>query len=158
MLCEKCKKNEACYHSTLIVNGNSKSTHLCADCAKKEGVMKDNSNKFFKNFFKDFNDSFNFDFDKLDNLFCPTCNMNFGDFKANDFLGCPDCFDFFKEDFEDLKDDDKIEFSTPKKTKEEQELDRLKDQLKTAINEERYEDAADINKQIKNYKSKHNLN
>lgn len=155
MLCDKCKKNEACYHSTLIINGNQKSTHLCTECAKKEGVMKDN--KFFKNFFKDFNDRFNEQMKKLDNLLCPTCNMSFDDFKNNDFLGCPDCFDVFKEDLEDFADD-KIEFRTPQKSKEEIELDKLKQQLKNAIDEERYEDAGDITKQIKNYKQKHNLN
>lgn len=117
--------------------------------------MKDN--KFFKNFFKDFNDRFNEQIKKLDNLLCPTCNMSFDDFKNNDFLGCPDCFDVFKEDLEDFADD-KIEFRTPKKSKEETELDKLKQQLKNAIDEERYEDAGDITKQIKNYKQKHNIN
>lgn len=155
MLCEKCKKNEACYHSTLIINGNEKSTHLCSECAKKEGVMK-NDNKFFKNFFKDFDERFDMQFNKLSNLLCPTCNMSFDDFRNNDFFGCPDCFDVFKEDLEDLSDN-KIEFRTPKKSKEELELDNLKQQLKNAINEERYEDASDINKQIKKYKQKHNI-
>ena len=39
MLCDKCKKHEACYHSTLVINGEVKSTHLCEECATKEGVL-----------------------------------------------------------------------------------------------------------------------
>ena len=157
MLCQNCKKKEACYHSTLIVNGNSQSTHLCADCAKKEGV-NNNQTKFFEEFFKDFDNIFNANFNKINEFFCPSCNINFNDFRLNRFLGCPDCFDVFKSDLERLiEDDDKIEFNTPKKTKEQIEIDELTTKLKSAIKDERYEDASDYNKRIKALKEKYNL-
>lgn len=35
MLCDKCKKNVATYHSQTIINGVESSEHLCSECAKK---------------------------------------------------------------------------------------------------------------------------
>lgn len=153
MKCEKCKINEACYHSTLIVNGREQSTHLCNDCAKKEGVLDSNKN-FFKDFFNEFNDVFNREFD---DFFCPSCNIGFNQFRSKGFLGCPDCFDVFKSDLENfinLNNEDKITFNTPKKCKEEIELEKLQEKLNKAIKDERYEDATDINKKIKEIKNK----
>lgn len=162
MLCQKCKQKEAVYHSTLIVNGQSQTTNLCEDCARSEGYLKD-TNEFFNNFFKEFDSMFSQSI--FDGLFCPSCNTNFTDFKNHKFLGCEDCFDVFKNDVDALLngfstriDDDKIEFNTPKKSKDEQKLEELKASLQNAIKDERYEDAADINKQIKNLQNKINNN
>ena len=159
MLCEKCKQNEACYHSTLIVNGAKTSTNLCADCARKEGLMKDETKDFFDNIFDNFNSFFNMN--GLDDFICPTCQTNFNEYRLNNFLGCPDCFSNFKKDLLDILeeknnkiDDEKIEFCTPKKTKEEKQLDDLQSQLASAIKDERYEDAGEINKKIKELKNK----
>lgn len=149
MLCEKCKKNEACYHSTIIINGQSESTHLCNECAKKEKLI-DNDTNFFKNFFNDFNDIFN---SKLDDFFCPSCSLGFNQFRSRGFLGCPDCFDVFKHDLESIvntsPNKEEITFNTPTKSKEEKQLADLKEKLDKAIKDERYEDASDYNKKIK---------
>lgn len=158
MLCEKCKKNEACYHSTLIVNGVSQSTHLCEECAKKEGLMKGSSQEFFKDFFNEFNDMFNTNL--LDDFFCPSCNIGFNQFRKRGFLGCDDCFDVFKKDIESLlnfkTEKEEITFNTPNKSKEEKQIEDLQEKLKYAIKEERYEDASDYNKKIKELKNKLN--
>lgn len=159
MLCEKCKQNEACYHSTLIVNGAKTSTNLCETCARKEGFMKDETKDFFDHIFDGYKSMF--DMDSLSDFVCPSCKTNFDDFRLNNFFGCPDCFSTFRQDAMDLLnrampefDDEKIEFRTPKKSKEEMELDELKEQLNSAIKDERYEDASDINKKIKELKNK----
>jgi len=148
MLCDKCKKNEACYHSTIIINGHSESTNLCSECAKEEKVLDNNVN-FFKDFFNEFNDVFNAE---LDNFFCPSCSIGFNQFRRKGFLGCPDCFDVFRQDLENvvnLKQKDEITFNTPTKSKEEKHLADLQEKLDKAIKDERYEDAGDYNKQIK---------
>lgn len=158
MLCEKCKQNEACYHSTLIVNGAKTSTNLCEACARKEGFMKNETKDFFDSIFNDYKSIF--DEDILSDFVCPSCNLNFDEFRLNNFLGCPDCFSSFKKDALDCIngkakfDDEKIEFCTPKKSKEEKELEDLTAKLNSAIKDERYEDAGDINKKIKELKNK----
>lgn len=161
MLCDKCKINKACYHSTLIVNGESKSTHLCEKCAEKEGVFNKHS-IFEDDIFDKFRTFTNFlGFDDFDDKVCPTCNWTLRQFKDRGILGCADCYNAFEEEIEDIvkriqpyveNKFDKIEFNTETKKEDltkEQKLISLKEDLQKAIKEERYEDASVINKEIK---------
>ncbi|MBQ7880698.1 MAG: hypothetical protein IJ358_02520 [Clostridia bacterium] len=158
MLCDKCKTREACYHSTLVVNGEVKSTHLCEKCAEKEGVF----NKTYNSIFDEFRSLTNFlGFDDFEDKYCPKCNWSLRQFKGSGMLGCGNCYDAFEEEIEDIvkriqpysenKLDD-IEFKveeTKKNLSKEQKLVNLKADLQKAIKEERYEDAGVINKEIK---------
>ena len=158
MLCDKCKTREACYHSTLVVNGEVKSTHLCEKCAEKEGVL----NKTYNSIFDEFRSLTNFlGFDDFEDKVCPNCHWTLGQFKHSGILGCANCYDAFEEQIEDIvkriqpygqhKLDD-IEFKVEQKKTEltkEQKLVNLKADLQKAIKEERYEDAGVINKEIK---------
>ena len=149
MICDKCKQKDAVYHSTLIINGVSESVHLCEDCARREGKIGGNTTDIFDEFFNSFDDAFSKDI--FDGFFCPSCSSSFTDFKNNGYIGCKDCFDVFKHDIDDLFNfftpkfkkglpkfkDEKIEFNTPKKTKEELEIEKLQAKLATAIKEER---------------------
>ena len=155
MFCQNCNKKEAVYHATTILNGVEESCHLCEECAVQAGKMR-STDEIFKTFFKSFNDFF--EQDVFDNLFCPTCNNSLTDFRNHNFLGCEDCFDFFKTDLNALtnigRKNDKIEFRTPQKSPDEEKLEELKLSLQKAIKDERYEDASDINKQIKKLQQK----
>ena len=155
MKCDKCS-NQAVYHSTVIINGNSQSTHLCEECAKKEGVFNQ-TNQFFDDFFESFNNFM--PGNSLFDILCPSCSSSFVDFRKNHYLGCEDCYSTFRNRAEDFINsnkemDNKIEFRTPQKTKEDVEIEKLTSQLNKAIQEERYEDASDINKKIKAIKNK----
>lgn len=158
MLCDKCKTNEACYHSTLIVNGETKSTHLCEKCAEKEGVF----NKTYESIFDQFRSLTNFlGFDDFDDKNCPNCHWSLKQFKNTGLLGCNNCYDAFEDEIEDIvkriqpyseNKIDNIEFRTEEDKKsltKEQKLMDLKADLQKAIKEERYEDAGAINKEIK---------
>ncbi|MBO5910101.1 MAG: hypothetical protein J6Q15_01185 [Clostridia bacterium] len=158
MLCDKCKKYEACYHSTLVVNGDVKSTHLCEKCAQKEGVF----NKMHNSIFDEFRSLANFlSFDDFDDKYCPECNWSLKQFKNSGMLGCDKCYNAFEDEIEDIVkriqpfDENKIndvEFNvetTSKKVTKDQKLINLKIDLQKAIKEERYEDAGVINKEIK---------
>ena len=157
MLCDKCKKHEACYHSTLAINGEVKSTHLCESCAKEEGVFKKRYS-----IFDEFKTLTNFlGFDDFEDKVCENCNWTLRQFKNTGLLGCSKCYNVFEDDILDIvkriqpdtqNKFDKIEFNVESKKQEltkEQELDSLKQDLQKAIKEERYEDAGVINKKIK---------
>ena len=159
MKCDKCKVNEACYHSTLIVNGEAKSTHLCEHCAKQEGVFEPRYNSIFD----EFRSLTNFlGFTDFEDKTCPKCHWTLSQFKNNGLLGCSDCYNAFESEIEDIvrrihpdvkNNIDKIEFNVETKKKtltKEQKLINLKEDLQKAIKDERYEDAGLINKQIKN--------
>jgi protein arginine kinase activator len=158
MKCDKCKTKEACYHSTLVINGEVKSTHLCEDCAKKEGVF----NKSRSSIFDDFKTLTNFlGFDDFEDKVCPNCNWTLSQFKRNGVLGCDKCYSVFEDEIDDIVKRiqpytenklDNIEFKVEDQKKvlnKEQKLINLKAELQKAINEERYEDAGVINKEIK---------
>jgi len=158
MKCDKCKKYEACYHSTLVVNGEAKSTHLCEHCAQEEGVFT----KTYNSIFDEFRSLTNFlGFNDFDDKICPKCHWTLSQFKNNGLLGCSQCYDAFESEIEDIvrrlhpdiqNKADKIEFNVEDKKKEltkEQKLINLKQDLQKAIKDERYEDAGVINKQIK---------
>jgi len=155
MKCDKCGAPSV-YHSTYIVNGVSQSTNLCRDCALKEGVFTTQRTSLFEDLFSEFSDLLGFE--KVDNIVCPVCKTTLKEFKSIGKLGCPNCYETFREEiskiikriapFEKHKQDVvKTKEIKQKLTKEEQ-IAELRDQMKQAVSEERYEDAAKIKKQI----------
>lgn len=49
MICERCGRNEATFYYRENVNGRERELHLCADCAREEGVGGEN---IFQGFFR----------------------------------------------------------------------------------------------------------
>lgn len=154
--CNRCGK-DAVYHSTLIVNGVSQTTNLCRECAIKEGVFNNQPANIFDDMFAKFADML--PFDKVADVVCPVCKTSLREFKTTGLLGCPNCYDAFREEisniikriapFEKHKQEAVKPIKTVKKrlTKEEKIAELRKD-MSLAVQEERYEDAAKIKKQI----------
>lgn len=155
MKCDKCGQPSV-YHSTFIVNGVSKSSNLCRDCAIKEGVFTNQKQSLFDDLFSSFSDLLSFE--KVENVICPVCKTSLREFKSTSRLGCPNCYDAFREEISKIikriapfekhsQDTIKIKPAKQKLTKEEQ-IALLREEMKQAVSEERYEDAAKIKKQI----------
>ena len=156
MKCDKCG-NPSVYHSTLIVNGVSKNTSLCRDCAIKEGVFASEKPSLFDEMFSSFADMIGFE--QVENVICPVCKTTLREFKTTGRLGCPNCYDMFREEisnilkriapFETHKQETlKATKSKPQKLTKEEQIKALREEMKLAVSEERYEDAAKIKKQI----------
>lgn len=161
MKCEKCGK-ESVYHSTLIVNGVSRSTNLCRDCAIKEGVFAAEKPSLFDEMFASFSDLLGFE--QVENVICPVCKTTLREFKSTGKLGCPNCYEMFREEiagvlkriapFESHKQETiKTQKSKPQKLSKEEQIKALRDEMKHAVSEEKYEDAAKIKKQISKLES-----
>lgn len=155
MKCDKCG-NPSVYHSTFIVNGVSRSTNLCRDCAIKEGVFTNQKTNLFDDLFSSFQDMLGFE--QVENLVCPVCKTTLKEFKTSGRLGCPNCYEVFREEISNIlkriapsekhqQDTIKTKVVKHKLTKEEQ-ISNLREEMKAAVAEERYEDAAKIKKQI----------
>lgn len=155
MNCDKCG-NPSVYHSTLIVNGVSKKTSLCRDCAIKEGVFNTQPN-LFDDMFSSFADMLGFE--QVENVVCPVCKTSLREFKSTGKLGCPNCYDMFKDEisniikriapFETHKQETiKTKSIKAEKPSKEEQIKLLREEMKQAVSEERYEDAAKIKKQI----------
>ncbi len=155
MPCDKCGKPSV-YHSTLIVNGVSQKTNLCRDCAMKEGVFNQKTS-IFDDLFSSFADLI--DFDQVENLVCPVCKTSLREFKSTGNLGCPNCYEIFRSEISDIikriapasthkQEKASVKPQKAKKLTKEEQIEKLRVEMKQAVAEERYEDAGKIKKQI----------
>lgn len=135
MLCEKCKKNVATYHSKTIINGIESSEHLCSECAQK------------------LNRSIDFDtFDMFD-IFHPSIDYNDNyNVIPNDIFASP--FDLYQSNNQGIIGNalSSIKKGAKKfsdeKSKVDPEIENLKRQLKEAVDNEDYEKAVELKKEI----------
>ena len=157
MKCDRCGKPSV-YHSTLIVNGVSQSTNLCRECAIKEGVFNSSPTSIFDDMFAPFSDFLSFE--KVADIVCPVCKTSLREFKNTSKLGCPNCYDAFRDEIAKIVkriapyETHKPELiSKPTKAKKKTEtkaekISALRQEMQQAVREERYEDAGKIKKQI----------
>lgn len=177
MKCENCGKNEANVKYTQIINGEKKQMFLCEECSEKLGInnnihlnMPIDFSSFLGDFFDDMNEVSLIP--SLENdLKCETCGLTFDDFMHTGKFGCSNCYEAFESKIDPLlkniqgsnrhvgrlgiiKENEKSNEKIDKKTVNEEntklsKIERLKENLKNAIKEERYEDAAKIRDEIK---------
>ena len=180
MLCQNCNKNKATVKYTQIINDNKKEMMLCEECSQKLGISKMSFNMpiDFSNFFGEMlSDYENSDFmpmiSKIKELKCDNCNMTYDEFINIGKLGCPECYTAFSDKIDPIlrrihgsdrylgrKINNKSKLSDKniedkektKVKKEETKKQKLERNLKNAILQERYEDAAKIRDEIKNLK------
>lgn len=158
MLCDICKENEAKVHLTQIVDGKMQKVDLCESCAKEKGVSDPTG------------------FSLADLLLglgaaeelkpsgeggasvrCPACGFTQVDFKKTGRLGCPECYRVFEAGLGSLmkamhKGEQHIG-KVPGKAVRSQELSgklkTLETDLKKAVEDEKYEEAAVLRDQIR---------
>lgn len=141
MLCDKCKKNVATYHSQTIINGVESSEHLCSECAKKLNRDLD-----FGTF-----DSFGlFDTPLLD-------MFDDRDFFEDNMLGGYDVIDNYqnKNILNNALNSVKKGADNYNQTRvnRDPELDKWEKDLKQAVLDEDYEKAAELKKKIDDKKN-----
>lgn len=168
MLCDNCKENEATVHMTSIVNNQKEEQHLCATCASQ--LQKEGKLSPFSAFASDVWDNQFFNSDFFNNMLypdsllraghskrCPGCGITYDEFNKRGKFGCDQCYDTFHDEIGRLVD--RLQGSTDYKgripsrgdvaLKQKRELDHLKEQLKGAVQDEKFEEAARIRDQIK---------
>lgn len=167
MLCTNCKSKEANFHYKQIINGKQTQLNLCTDCARELGYLSQNEGWFdFPSFFGDFISMPSFAPAKSSSPACPACQTTLKEFMSSGFAGCEKCYDEFKDAIESALG--QIQPSTTHKgslggeagakIKKTNELSSLKEQLKRAVIDEKYEDAAILRDKIKKLEEeeKHN--
>lgn len=156
MLCNECGKNEANVHVTQIINGKKTETHLCEECAKKNQTFF-NSNFSMENLFSSMlNNAFN-STTYLPSKGCSKCGMTYDEFRNIGKFGCSDCIDTFKPKLmpivKNIQGYDIHSGKIPKRAggsfKIQKDIEKLKAQLKYAIENEEYEKAAQLRDKIR---------
>lgn len=178
MLCENCKRKEANVRYSENINGIKKEMNLCEECSRKLGITDvidfkipslDFSN-LFGSFLEDFSSTSEFLplINGIKQLECESCGSTFDDIINSGRYGCANCYDVFEDKMDpilkklqganrhngrlgkvsdnNVKFEKKDEKSSNKNTDD--KLEKLQENLKQAIKEERYEDAAKIRDEI----------
>lgn len=169
MLCQHCNKNEATTHIEKNINGKHEEMHLCSDCARELGVMDEFkmpamselfSNSFLGNFLGAGASAMNA-LSGVDR--CADCGSSFSDIINSGHIGCSSCYDKFEDRLEpsirkihgktkhigkfiSYDEDEAAEKS--EKSGEKNERESLENQLKKAVEEQRFEDAAVLRDKI----------
>ena len=171
MLCERCQKEEASIHLTEIIKDVKSEVHLCENCARNIGL-----NSKLANFSLSVPEMLSFldisEVDEsVDDLKCKTCGMSFVEYNKNGKLGCPECYYYLKESLENVilsyhgekRHIGKFPAESPEPVIQEledieietgQSLEDLKEELRKAVDDERYEDAAMLRDRINSIDNK----
>lgn len=176
MLCENCKKREANVRYSENINGKVKQMNLCEECSQKLGIgnidfnMPIDFSSFFGGFMEDFTmPEFLPLVNEIKTLKCNECGFTFDDIVNTGRLGCGNCYDVFGDRLDPIikkiqgnnrhvgrlgkimdnhiLNDENYDSSKNVDTKK-SKLELLKEDLKKAVQEERYEDAAKIRDEI----------
>ena len=163
MKCTHCHNNEANTHITRVINGKREEMHLCAECAKELGVLEELDFDFSMDSL--FGNLLGAGASALNSLTgierCTYCGSSFNDIINSGRVGCANCYDKFEDklspSIEKLHGRTKhvgksVTYTEESESREapdqKSELETLKEELKKAVQEQRFEDAAVIRDKI----------
>ena len=158
MLCQNCERNEATTHIKKVVNGETAETHLCADCAAHLG---------YGDFFSGFGLNLGEIFGSLSGALpaageskivrCPKCGCSFEDIAREGKLGCAECYATFYDKLLPslqrihgrIQHSGKVSESAAEEVKNAGKLEQLREDMKAAVENEDFEQAAKLRDEIK---------
>ena len=157
MLCQNCGKKPATTFLKKTINGETTEIHLCADCARQQGLSMWNGLGF------DLGDFWGALFseptarEKADTVRCEVCGRSFGEIAQLGKAGCPSCYTTFYDRLlpsiqrihGKAKHTGKVPAGAGDRLKKEQELDALRQQLAQCIAEQQYEECAALRDRIR---------
>lgn len=157
MKCDLCDK-EATIHYTQILNEQVSEAHMCEGCAKKKDSLGNNPKFAISDLLSSLTDLKETDSEAAsEELKCSGCSIHFTQFKKFGRLGCAQCYDAFSGHLDKLlkrihgssqhlgKSPNKVE----KEANMSEGVRKLRTSLETAIQDEKYEEAARIRDEIK---------
>lgn len=178
MKCERCQKEEAEVHIKQSIDGKVREFHLCRSCARdlaQEGVIPHLeldwpvSNLLGALWGKQ-QELMRRPTRAEGSLVCPQCGMSFPEFRKTGKFGCAGCYSAFRSMIQPLLR--KIQGTTlhrgrhpgegvaaPAPSVETgaqpvSEIERLREELRRAVEEERYEAAAELRDRIRSLEGK----
>jgi len=160
MKCQKCSK-PATLHITEIIKGVPHELHLCEDHAQQflnqsqqsEEALSGAASAMAQHFTAGVTEQ---QLAQLDKQECPVCGITFLEFRSQGRLGCPNDYEAFKNELVPLLDNihgqsehcGKIPQRAPGDSKRQTQLIKLRNDLKRAVAQEQYEEAARLRDEI----------
>jgi protein arginine kinase activator len=154
MKCGRCSK-QAVLHITELRQGEVQALHLCESCAKEYlSHAQASKNELIPDSDQNLDDS---SLDELELQICPNCGISFKEFRAQGRLGCPHDYVVFEQELLPLLENihgetthvGKIPKRSPQSSKLQFQLIKLRNELRSSVQEERYEEAARIRDSIR---------
>ena len=149
MLCDSCKQNEAVVHRIVVINGQKNERHLCAKCAEATGTVAFKLPSFAELMNVSFKSA-----EKEEQAAC-VCGMTLARFREGGLLGCPKCYETFRQELMPVIERSqggrrrhmgtRPAMSTPVQS----ELEKRREELRIAIEQEDYEQAARLRDAIR---------
>ena len=167
MLCQKCFQNEATVKVVQVVNGKKQELSLCQSCAIEMGFEKAAKElqlpKLFGSLILDIlkkESSSTLPARQATSLTCPYCGTTWEDFKQTGLLGCDKCYEVFygelKKVLKQIHGNTRHIGSRPSTQKKPvvQNLAKLRQELKKAVENEEFEKAARLRDQIRELRTR----
>ncbi len=158
MLCQNCGKREATTHIKRVINGETTQTYLCSECAAELG---------YTDGFSDFGMNFGDIFASLLGegirgrttaiKRCENCGSSFADISKSGKIGCAECYKTFYDELLPTIQrihgrayhNGKTVTDSVIEVENENPVDKLRNEMKTAVSEENFERAAQLRDEIK---------
>ena len=156
--CSRCSK-PATLHITELRDGHVEALHLCEACAHDYLSSSDSvevseaAESFAQKLAEVTSDA---DLEQLDQLVCSNCGITFREFRGQGRLGCPHDYIAFEQELMPLLESihgetqhtGKVPQRAPDASKRQYRLIKIRSKLRTAIEDEAYEDAARLRDEI----------
>lgn len=152
MLCEECKLNEATYTISVMAGGGVRTRHLCGDCMRKmnRGLNSGDIRNMLSSILSAITGAGEREEEPTEDVVCPRCETTLRQFNASGKLGCPGCYEAFREQLQPmlLKIHGRVQHAGrhPLDTREAQQRrsrrDELTRQMEQAVAQEDFETAA----------------
>jgi len=159
MRCQICKKKVATVHLTdLVADGEKRELHLCEECAQEKGVAIKAQETTVADILSAILSSSQLakqrsEFAKVS---CPACGISYSDFLSSGRLGCGNDYNVFDKALtpflEKVQGSSRHTGKVPSRVGEDvvktNELVRLRQELRQAVEKEQYERAAQVRDRI----------
>ena len=162
MKCQKCEK-PATFHITELTEDEVSALHYCADCAEVYLKPSETSEEIGEDLGAALTKHLKIgqtaeELHRLDQKKCPVCEISFYEFRQSGRLGCPHDYEVFQEELHPLLETihsetthcGKVPKRAPGASQQRVQIIKLRNDLKRAIAEEHFEDAASLRDQIHN--------
>lgn len=165
MLCQECQQREATLHFAKIINGEKTEFHICEKCAKEKGEYTPGSNSFsihqllsgLLHFEQPMQAEKGHTHSHAE-LSCPKCEMTYSQFTKVGRFGCAHCYKSFSSKLDPIlkrvhSGNHSHAGKLPKRIgggiQIQRQIDHLKQQMRTYIDDEAFEKAAEVRDQIR---------
>ena len=160
MMCQQCHLREANVHYKQIINGKKVEMHLCSQCAEEKGKLTFSPQLCLGSLLGGVGFGSDTDYPGIGKqpvLRCSMCGMSFDDFRRSGKLGCPNCYRVFRDNLEPIlrrlhggsEHTGKVPARLADEIKTTNEIERLKAELASAVENEQYEKAAELRDRIR---------